>query len=396
MWRAMSNPANSAQDPTARGHVAPHLAEAPPSARSVLHVDLAALAENWRHLARLCPSAECSAVIKANAYGIGQDPAAEALWRAGCRTFFVASLDEALRARAILPRATIYLFDGLATARATELATHAVRPVLSSLAEVERWRDHARRTGNVSPAGLMLDTGMNRLGLSPKEARALAQQPDTLRILAIAHVMSHLACAEEPAHPRNQEQRTSFTTLAPLFPGARASLANSAGIFLGPDYHFDLTRPGIALYGGRSVLHTPNPMRTVASLFARILQVRSVTPGDTVGYGALWTAAQPARLATVASGYADGFLRCLSGTTERPGPNAYIAGHAAPIVGRVSMDLITLDVSRVPDFLLHPGAWVELIGPNAHLDGLADQAGTIGYEILTRLGSRSHRLYGGL
>ena len=205
--------------------------------------------------------------------------------------------------------------------------------------------------------------------------------------------MSHLACADEPNHPKNQQQRRLFDTLRARLPPAPASLANSAGAFLGPDYQYDVVRPGIALYGGRAFAGAPNPMQWVVELKARILQVRDVAEGEAVGYGASYTCPAPTRVATIACGYADGFLRAISRVDRTGGAVGFIGPHAVPVIGRVSMDLITVDVSGVPAALVKRGAWVEVLGSRTTVDDLTDRAGTIGYELLTRLGRRVHRVY---
>jgi alanine racemase len=236
---------------------------------------------------------------------------------------------------------------------------------------------------------------MNRLGLPPDEVDQLAAAPEPLSHFDVALVMSHLACADEPDHPLNERQRILFDTLRAKLPRAPASLANSGGIFLGPAYHYDLVRAGIAMFGGRAFVDAPNPMHWVVKLQARILQVRAVAEGATVGYGASFTVERPTRLATIACGYADGFLRALGGTDAKAGAVGYIGEKPVPIVGRVSMDLITVDVTDVAENQAARGAWVEVLGSRTTVDDLTDRAGTIGYELLTRLGRRVHRVYGG-
>jgi alanine racemase len=236
---------------------------------------------------------------------------------------------------------------------------------------------------------------MNRLGMPGDEVLSLAQRPEVLQSFELALVMSHLACADEPSNPMNAAQRRRFDDLRSRLPAAPASLANSGGTFLGAEYHYDLVRPGIALYGGRAFEGAPNPMRTVVRLAARILQVRTVPVGEPVGYGAIFRTRRPTRVATIACGYADGFLRALSTSTDQPGPAGYIDAYAVPLVGRVSMDLLTVDVTDVPDRLVHRGGWVELMGERVTVDDLTDRAGTIGYELLARLGPRVHRVYEG-
>ena len=367
----------------------------PPDARAVLTINLSALRANWATLNRAAGSATCAAVIKADAYGLGIEELARALRDEGCETFFVATLTEARRVREVQPGAAIYVLDGLLPGAAPVYAGFDLRPCLSSLAEIEEWAAFGKATGRRLRAAVHIDTGMNRLGLPPDEVEQLALNAEIFDHFDMALVMSHLACADEPDHPMNEAQRTRFDALRARLPPAPASLSNSAGVFLGAHYHYNLVRPGIAMYGGRASADAPNPMRWVVKLQARILQVRAVAVGETVGYGASYTVERPTRIATLACGYADGFLRALSGTDAKPGPVGFIGAYPVPIVGRVSMDLITVDVTDVPENQAARGAWVEVLGARTTVDDLTDRAGTIGYELLTRLGRRVHRVYGG-
>ncbi|MEZ5844724.1 MAG: alanine racemase [Hyphomicrobiaceae bacterium] len=378
-----------------RAAIAQAAIAAPPEARAVLQIDLGALKANWATLNAASGTAECAAVVKANAYGLGIEEVVAALSREGAKTFFVATLQEALRVRTVVPGAIIYVLDGFLAGAGDYYGGFNLRPVLSSLAEVEDWSALAGKRGRRHPAAIHIDTGMNRLGLTDAEVDRLAARPELLEPFYVALVMSHLACADEADHPLNRAQLGRFEALRGRLPARRASLANSGGIFLGPDYHFDLVRGGIAIYGGRAFVGAPNPMRTVVRLLARILQVREAAPGETVGYGASYHLTRRSRLATIACGYADGFLRALSGDDAHPGPVGFIGDHPVPVVGRVSMDLTTVDVTDVPEHLVHRGAWVEVMGERVTLDDLTDRAGTIGYELLTRLGSRVHRVYVG-
>jgi alanine racemase len=365
----------------------------PPEARAVLTIDLAALRANWRKLNEAAGQAECAGVIKADAYGLGLEEIARALGDAGCSTFFVATLAEASRVRYVHPAATIYVLDGLLPGSAAFYAGFDLRPCLSSLAEIREWAAFCDATGRRLRAAVHIDTGMNRLGLPVEEAGALAAERALFERFELALVMSHLACADEQMHPMNAAQRARFENLRAMLPPAPASLANSGGVFLGSDYHYDLVRPGIAIYGGRAFQGLPNPMQWVVRLQARILQVRQLSAGEPIGYGATFHTERPARVATLACGYADGFLRALSGTAVKPGPVGFIGDYPVPVVGRVSMDLITVDVSDVPPELAQRGVWVEVMGARTTIDDLTDLAGTIGYELLTRLGRRVHRVY---
>jgi alanine racemase len=370
-------------------------ASIPLSARAILTVDLAALRANWARLNQASGRAECAGVIKADAYGLGLAPIARALTSEGCTTFFVASIGEGRLAREVQPGATIYVLDGLLPGAESYYAGFDLRPVLSSLAEVRDWAAYCRARRRPMPAAVHIDTGMNRLGMPESELEQLAASPELLAAFETTLVMSHLACADHADDPMNERQRQRFEMLRAKLPPAPASLANSGGTFLGPRFHFDLVRPGIALYGGRAHEGVPNPMQTVVRLAAKILQVRELSPSETVGYGAIYKVQHPARIATVAVGYADGFLRALSVSTGKSGPVGYIGDYPVPIVGRVSMDYITADVSSVPPELARRGAWVEVMGNRVTVDDLTDRAGTIGYELLTRLGHRVYRVYEG-
>jgi len=366
----------------------------PPEARAVLTIDLAALRANWGALNRESGEAECAGVIKADAYGLGIVEIARALAAEGCRTFFVATLNEARIVREAHPAVTIYVLDGLLPGAAAHYTGFDLCPCLSSLDEVREWAAWCDATGRRLRAAVHIDTGMHRLGLSHADVALLAG-PDRSIFdrFEMTLVMSHLACADMPGHPMNAIQLARFNELRATLPPAPASLANSGGVFLGPDYHFDLVRPGIALYGGRAFEGHPNPMRWVVRLQARILQVRDVGVGEPIGYGATFEVSRRSRVATLACGYADGFLRALSSPTGRLGPVGYVGERPVPVVGRVSMDLITVDVTDVPVREACRGAWVEILGPRTTIDDLTDLAGTIGYELLTRLGRRVHRVY---
>ena len=361
-------------------------------AGAILTIDLGAIVDNYRFLRQRLGAASCAGVVKADAYGLGAARVAPALWQAGCRTFFVATLDEGLALRGVLPEAEIHVLAGPVATAAAEYVASDLIPILNSLDDIAAWSAAADRRGRAFPATVHLDTGMSRLGLPPAELDRLVAEPDRLRGIDVTVVMSHLACSDEPAHPQNTLQLAAFRRAIARFrpAGARASFANSSGIFLGRDYHFDLARPGAALYGLRPQAGVPNPLRPVVRLQGKILQLRDVDTGTPVGYGATHRFARPARLATVGVGYADGYLRSLSNRGS-----AIVGGRRVPVVGRVSMDLLTLDVSELPAQQLRPGDPVDLIGPDNPPDDLADQAGTIGYEILTSLGRRYARRYVG-
>ena len=364
----------------------------------MLTVDLDALAANYALLRREAGGAEVSAVVKADAYGLGIAPVARRLAAEGCRTFFVATPHEGLALRTVLPQADIHILDGLFPGTAALYAEARLRPVINSMGELAEWRE----AGAPLPAALHFDTGMNRLGMSAEDVARIADDPSITKGVAISLFMSHLACADDGNHPQNRRQlerfRALMATLRPHFPKARASLANTGGIFLGPDYHFDLVRPGIGLYGGTPFARRANPFHSVASAHARVLAVREVSPSEGVGYAASWTSGAPARIAVLAMGYADGYLRSLSfpwteGMGGESGGRVYIGGEIAPVAGRISMDMTSVDITHLPEGAVKRGDMAELIGPNIPVDDVGRQAGTISYEILTALGARYMRRY---
>lgn len=370
-------------------------------AGSELTIDLGALAENYRFLANQNSDVACSAVIKADAYGLGVEQAAQTLWDAGCTTFFVALPQEGARARAALPAATIYVLNGLfGEDCAAFYHSHNLRPVIGSLAELDDWQAYCAKVGEKLPCALHFDTGMNRLGMGMAEAeklsRSLGETDENGTIFddcTVSLVMSHLACADEPYHSLNTQQLDRFRAIRALFPDCPASLANSAGIFLGPDYHFDLMRPGIALYGGQAVGNHPNPMKPVVTLTSRILDIRYVPKDQSVSYGAAQVTKRESRVGILSAGYADGYLRSAGSTDSKTGAHVWLKGYSAPIIGRVTMDLIMVDLTDLPNGLAKRGMKVELFGPNIAIDDVAASAGTIGYELLTSLGARALRHY---
>ena len=364
----------------------------PPGATGVITVDLDVIAANWHAITALVTPAECGAVVKADAYGLGALKVIPALARAGCRTFFVATPDEAEAARRLAPDARLFALDGLLPGSAGVFAANDVAPVLTSLEEIAVWSAEAARAQKRLPAGLQIDSGLNRLGLSDADVHTLASEPTRLDCIDLRLVMSHLACADDPTHEHNEIQRSNFDRLRALLPPTPASLAASDGLMLGARFHYDLVRPGYALYGGQAFQGGPTPVRPAVTVEARVLQVRSLAPGDPVGYSATWRAARPTRLAVISAGYADGFARALSaGAGEERGVVA-IHGQRAPIVGRVSMDLVTADVTDVTADVA-PGDLATLVGPGLTIEAMGHAAGTIGYEVLTRLGPRFVRRY---
>ena len=357
----------------------------------VLTIDLGAIVANYRLLQSHLASAECAAVVKADAYGLGASRVAPALLHAGCRSFFVATLDEGADLREILPAGadtTVCVLNGVLPGSAGEFFHHDLVPVLNDLGQVEAWRRQAHNTGRRLPAVVHVDTGMNRLGLGEDELSRAATEPNILEGIEVRYVISHLACAEAAEHPMNDAQLERFEAMRASLPGTAASLANSAGIFLGPRFHFDLVRSGIALYGANPCPGRDHPMAEVVRMQGKIVQVRDVDSPQTVGYGAAYRVARPGRVATVSVGYADGFSRALSDRGY-----GFVGGVRVPAIGRVSMDLSAFDVTEVPPERCRPGALVDLIGGPMPIDEVAADADTIAYELLTRLGSRLQRVY---
>ncbi len=363
-------------------------------ATGVLTVDLDAICANWRKLEKTAVPAECSAVIKADAYGCGLEPVARALANAGCKTFFVATLDEARAARAALPSAALYVLGGFIQNTGDAYAKLDARPVIGDLNELAEWDVFCRRTGWAGGTAIHIDTGMNRLGLTISEAQGIIP-----RINAGDHgitlVMTHLACAESLHHPLNVKQLATFREIASLFSGVPASMSNSSGVFLGAPFQFDLVRPGAALYGVNPTPEADNPMQPVVELKARVAQIRDIERGESVGYGATWTARRPTRLAIVSAGYADGYFRAGGSNDGTRGAEVVVAGKRCPVAGRISMDLMAVDVTDLEKNAVRRGHMVTLIGEGITVDELAHHFGTIGYEVLTSLGSRHARVYKG-
>jgi alanine racemase len=372
----------------------------PPAAEAggILTIDLDAIHANYRSLAGRVVPGECAAVVKADAYGCGIDQVTATLMRAGCGTFFVAHLDEARRVRAVAREAAIFVLNGFSSAAGPGFVEAYARPVIGSSVELAEWDHFVSTTGWNGGAALHVDTGMNRLGLTIEETAAVAAriQSENHGVLLL---MSHLACAERPDHPLNDQQIRQFREIRSLFRGISSSLANSAGIFLDSSTYCDMVRPGIALYGGNPVPGQRNPMRPVVDLKARILQVRNVAKGATVGYGAAWTAKRPSRIAVVAAGYADGVPRAAAlaeaqaGRDAAPAREVMVAGKRCPIIGRISMDLMAIDVTDLPVVAVRRDTMATLIGEGLPIDEVAAQAGTIAYELLTNLGRRFHRVW---
>jgi alanine racemase len=375
-------------------------AEPPPAAADaaeagvLLTIDLAAIEANWKMLASTTVPVECAAVVKGDGYGCGLEPVTRALSRAGCRTFFVADVAEGRRARAIVPDATVYVLNGVMPGSAQALANDYLQPVINSTTELAEWDAFVAINKWRGGAALHVDTGMNRLGITVDEAVAIAP-----RLQSENHgftlLMSHLACAEIPDHPMNDRQIRLFREVRILYRGLASSLANSSGIFLGGTVYCDLVRPGVALYGVNPTPGKQNPMRPAVELKGRIIQVRTVGKGESVGYGAAFTASRPSRIAIVAVGYADGYLRSAAAARGKPAAEVVVAGRRCPVAGRVSMDLLAVDIGELAEGAVRRGDLATLIGDGMSIDDLAAGMGTIGYEVLTNLGRRYHRVYRG-
>lgn len=349
-----------------------------------LEIDVAAIVANWRILSAR-HGAPVAGVVKADGYGLGAQLVADHLFAQGCRHFFVAHLSEALSLRAALPGAMLAVFNGMLAGQEGVFVQHGITPVLNSLADLDAWRVH----GAGHEAILHIDTGMSRLGLDQDEFAALRGDPARRAGVNLAYVMTHLVSAEQPDAPVNRQQAARCAQIRAAFPGIKTSFANSSGIFWDDLFRSDLARPGAALYGVNPTPGRPNPMRDVVRLVAPVLQVRAIAAETPVGYNGVWIASRPSKIATVAVGYADGYLRSLSGRAT-----ARFDGHPIPLVGRVSMDLATFDVTDFP--AIRPGTALELIGPGHGVDALAAEADTNGYEILTALGARYERRVRGL
>ncbi|MCA1403289.1 alanine racemase [Ensifer sp. IC3342] len=370
------------------------------SASNRLTIDLAALADNWRAMNERSGTACAAAVLKADAYGLGIAQAAPALYAAGARDFFVANAEEGAELRPLVPDGRIYILAGMWPGNEELFFDNDLVPIINSEEQLAVFMAALSERGD-HPCVLHVDTGMNRLGLSVEEAVALANDPARPASFSPVLIMSHLACGDDPKHPMNLYQLERFREAVAAFEGVPASLANSGGVFLGKDYHFDLTRPGIAVYGGEAVNGAINPMKPVVTAEARIIQVRTVPSGATASYGASARFARESRIATVAIGYADGYHRSVSGggvTLRQAMPSGaygFLHGRKVPHVGRVTMDLSLFDVTDLPETAVRAGDYIELFGRNVAIDDVARAGGTIGYELLTSLGHRYYRSYVG-
>ena len=358
----------------------------------MLVVEPEAIKRNYARFAGLAPKSETGAVVKADGYGLGTETVVRALGEAGCRTFFVATPGEARCVRAADPRAVIYVLDGLLAGTAPVLAEIAARPVLASLGDVEEWAGYCASIGKGLPAAVQIDTGMHRLGMGEAEVEVLADRPQLTCAFKLTLILSQLARADLISDAKNAEQRQRFEALARKLPKAPWSLAAASGLFLDAGFHYDLARPGMPLYGGIPCPAGAELVEPVGFLYARILQVHEAASGESAGYGAQRRFDRPMRLATLSIGYADGYGRSLSDSGADDGAVAHIDGYPAPVAGRISMDLTIIDVGAVPHELVRRGGFVQMMGDKTTVDDLATKAGTIPYEILTRIGPRVQRV----
>ncbi|MBL4612376.1 MAG: alanine racemase [Emcibacter sp.] len=357
----------------------------PSASQATLTIDLDNIIDNYKSCIKLGRGVDCAAMIKADAYGMGIAQVAPALFHgAGCTTFFVANLQEAIKLRPLVPEANIYVLNGLFPGHLEYFSRHNIRPVLNDLAQIRLWESVTPK--NRPACAIHFDTGINRLGLSPEETAQFITDDSLREKLHISLIMSHLSCSDDPENPINAQQLRDFKAITGHFPGIPASLANSGGILLGPDYHFDLLRPGLLLFGGNPAsLPLPETIKPVFQITGQILQIRTLTPGQTVGYGATWTADKPRHIATINIGYADGYLQKFNNCGW-----VYAKATKLPVVGRVSMDMITVDVT---DIEINAGDDIELFGEHITLEMAAEVSTLSQYEILTGVGARYQRIY---
>ncbi|WP_412058272.1 alanine racemase [Bartonella sp. DGB2] len=369
------SPAANISDPRAYGAIAT--------------IDLDALCANYRLLAQKAAPAVCSAVVKANAYGLGVAKVAPALYQAGCRLFFVVQPIEALELQPLLPPdAMIGVLNGIANGHEAMIAAAGIWPVLNSWQAVKNWQILCQNHQKRFPAILQVDSGMNRLGLDQDEQATLLQNLNIFKDIDIKYIISHLACADQSDHPTNKAQLSKFKALLASLPPCPVALANAGGILLGKAFHFDMVRPGIGLYGVDPQGHMPSRLKPVLGLEARVLQSRTVPAGSAIGYGGSAVVSQTSIITTVGMGYADGWPFALNNKGV-----AYYKGQRLPIIGRLSMDAITLDATQLGDKAPLPGDFIEFIGPHQSLEDVAKVADTIPYQILTALGRRYLYIY---
>ncbi|MDG1272991.1 MAG: alanine racemase [Alphaproteobacteria bacterium] len=360
------------------------------TANSFLEINIDLIVDNYRLLKKELRGAECAATLKADAYGIGSAQVAKALVKTGCRTFFVATIDEGIELRAHLPseKVNIAVLGGLLARCEYVFEENNLIPVLNNLEQLRQWKTFNVGKDRKSPSMVHIDTGMNRLGLTSKEFEYVIDNPFELEGVEAKLLLSHLACADQPGHEMNQKQLYIFMNARNKMSNMRFSLSNSGGIFLGQTYHFDMARPGIALYGSHPDSTIFNPLNQVIKLYGRVLQIRDAKTGSTVGYSASHLLKKKTLVATVGLGYADGYIRSLGGNSY-----AFFKGAKLPIIGPISMDYITVDISNIKTDMIKIGDLIEFIGDNFTLDDIAKVANTVPHEILSNLGKRHQRSY---
>lgn len=360
------------------------------SAKPIIAIDLQKIVGNYRLLASIASSSIVSAVVKADSYGLGADQISKALQKqAGCNSFFVATIDEALSLRESLGQdVDIFVLNGVFYNDLDDLNNNNLIPVLNHLGQIHIWQEYARQKGTKLPCILHIDTGLNRLGIPESEQLELLGNVDLLSGLEVKCIMSHLAFSEDSDHQYNLEQLRRFNLYVKHFPQIQKSLVSSSGIFLSKDYHFDLVRPGAALYGINPVPDKPNTLQNPVKLTAPIIQLQKLKSNTPIGYGSSFTTKRDSIIATLPIGYADGYLRSLGNNSK-----VYISGYSADVVGRISMDLINIDVTHIPPEYVSLGTEVEIIGENCTPDIIASNCGTLAYEILTNIGNRYSRVY---
>ena len=360
----------------------------PPEKGGLLSINLEAIQKNYMLMRQKSHPARAAVVLKANAYGLGLKEISEALFAVGTEDYFVTTIDEGIILRDVLPSAQIYILNGVFKGTEEILQEKNLIPVLLSQEQVSLWKEHALKIGKKCKAILQVDTGMGRFGLSYEEAMALSQDIKGLAGIDLVYVLSHLSSATLSSHPNNPKELEKFKQVLKFFPKVPATLANSPGILLGSDYHFNMTRMGIALYGGAPCEDLPNLLAPVLSLKAKVIQVRSLKKDMPVGYDGTYVMPQDGRIATVNIGFADGFLRSLSNRGY-----GLIEGHKVPIVGIISMDWMSIDVTEVPESLIYPGSFITLLGESLTIDHVAKLGNTTSYDLISGLGSRFHRYY---
>ena len=357
---------------------------------SFLEINIDSIIHNYQLINNKVGNTECAAVLKADAYGMGASVVAKALDKVGCSTFFVATIDEGIELRACFSKNEnqIAVLSGLLEGSEDIFYSNKLTPVLNDTEQIKKWAIYNKQKKISAPSILHIDTGMNRLGLTINELYDIIKNPTELKELHVGCIMSHLACGDQPRDIMNEKQLSVFLNAKKKFPNVKASLANSAGVFLGQSYHLDMVRPGIALYGSGSGSIPSKPLKQVIKLYSRILQIRTLSTGASVGYGASYRVSEATRVATVGLGYADGYLRSLSNCSW-----VFFNGLRLPVIGRISMDYITIDITQIASEKIKTGDFIEIISDKFTLDDLAAVANTVPHELLTRLGTRHHRIY---